>query len=69
MRIPMQYVYEKVAACFIESRNLTPSHCDVRCACNDALDSLERDGHKVHHGYDQDRAFHRVRGIILNLTD
>jgi hypothetical protein len=65
----MAYLYEHVAGIFIQSGNLTPSHCDVRCAINDLMDGYERDGHKVHHGYDQDRAFHRVRGIILNLTD
>ena len=57
-------VYRMVADQFRYANHLTPSHCDVRCAVNDALESFERDGYRVFHGYNQDRAFRRVRRLL-----
>ncbi len=62
--IPMSEIYQTVADGFAGSGNLSPSHCDVRCAVNDVLDNLDRDGFAVCHGYSQDRAFRVVRSLL-----
>jgi hypothetical protein len=62
--IPMIEVYSLVADAFASTGNTTPTHCDVRCAVNDMLDSLSRDGHAVRSDYSQDRAFRVVRGLL-----
>lgn len=67
-RLPMSHIYADVASEFNEAGNMRPSHCDVRCAVNDYLDTLDRDGFKVNFGYSQDRAFRSVRKILLRAT-
>lgn len=62
--MPMAEIYQSVAESFAATGNRKPSHCDVRCAVNDALDALDRDGFKVHHEYSQDRAFSTVRNLL-----
>ena len=63
-RIPLYSVYSLVAENFRHAGNCSPTHCDVRCAVNDALDSLSRDGHSVRFDYSQDRAFSDVRAML-----
>ena len=63
-RLTMSAVYDIVATSFRASGNMRPSACDVRCAVNDALDDVERDGCLVNHGYSQAAAFRRVRGML-----
>lgn len=43
---------------FLETGNYTPSHCDVRCLVNELTEGNQR-VRKL--GYDQDKAFNRVR--------
>ena len=62
--IPMSEIYATIADGFAGSGNFTPTHCDVRCAVNDLLDGLERDGHDVRHDYNQNRAFRQVRRLL-----
>jgi len=64
MKIPMSQIHAETAEAFARSYNFTPSHCDVRCFINDSLDSYEKDGHRVYHGYSQDRAFKQVREAL-----
>lgn len=48
---------------FRSAGNLTPSHCDVRCAINDLIaDNPEYDSA----GYNQDRAWQVVRRKLGN---
>ena len=53
---------------FAQSRNFRPSHCDVRCVCNDILDSYARDGYAVPHHYSQDKAHKEVCKILANCA-
>ena len=59
-RLTVADLYEVVAGAFYDTGKLRPSHCDVRCACNDILDSYERDGYTVPHHYSQDKAHREV---------
>lgn len=36
----------------------------IRCAINDQLDVMSKDGFRVFHGYSQERAITKIRGII-----
>lgn len=67
-RVPMATIYAVVAGEFRWIGNLTPSHCDVRCAVNDALESYSRAGYAVNHRYSQDRAFRAVRRLLGALS-
>lgn len=60
-------IYEETAAAFLQAGNPTPTHCDVRCAINDALDAYDKDGYRVSFGYNQDRAYKSVLANILLL--
>jgi hypothetical protein len=60
----MLEVYQTVADGFRETGELAPTHCDVRCAVNDLLDSLSRDGCAVSFDYSQDAAFRTVRRLL-----
>lgn len=62
-KILMSDIYEQVASGLLRSGNVHPSHCDVRCAVNDTLHHYERDGYRVRHDYNQDRAFKAVRRL------
>ena len=62
-RIHLAAIFDSVAAAFLASGNYRPSHCDVRCAVNDALHAYERDGYRVRHDYNRDRAFKAVRRL------
>ena len=37
----------------------------IRCTINDALDALERDGHKVSYDYNQPRAVATVKRLLI----
>lgn len=63
-RVRLFAVYSLVAESFRSNGNLTPTHCDVRCAVNDTLDALSKDGHAVTFSYSQDRAFSDVRAML-----
>lgn len=65
-RIRLFAVYSLVAESFRNAGNLAPTHCDVRCAVNDTLDALDKDGHAVRFDYSQDRAFSDVRAMLGN---
>jgi len=60
-RIPISQLISDCVQWCRDTGNLRPSHCDVRCMINDALNSYEANGATVHHGYSQDRAFSAVR--------
>lgn len=53
---------------FAQSENRRPSHCDVRCVCNEILYSYERNGYTVPHNYNQDNA-HREILCALHETE
>ena len=54
---------EFAADAFRSAGNLSPSHCDVRCTIND----LTRDNPRIYRqGYDQTRAWQRVRQMLGN---
>ena len=56
---------EYAAQYFASVGEFYPSHCDVRCTIND----LTRENPRImRHGYDQDRAFARVRNILKNAA-
>lgn len=56
---------EHAAQYFASVGEFSPSHCDVRCTIND----LTRDNPRImRHGYDQNRAFARVRNILKNAA-
>lgn len=65
-RLLISTVYEYAADHFAQKGDRSPSHCDVRCVCNDILESYERDGYTVPHGYSQDKAHREVRAILRN---
>ncbi len=65
-RITVEHLCQMAAEAFGAIGNRRPSHCDVRCAINDLIDGYERDGAIVYHGYNQDRAFRRVRAILAS---
>lgn len=67
-RVPMAEIYSHVADSFRFAGNRTPSHCDVRCAVNEALESYSRDGYAVNHHYSQDHAFRAVRRLLGTLS-
>lgn len=54
---------ECTAQYFASIGEFNPSHCDVRCLINDMTQDNQR---IVREGYDQDRAFSRVRNILKN---
>lgn len=51
------------AESFRAAGNLTPSHCAVRCTVNDLTSDNDRVSHR---GYDQNRAWVRVRRLLGN---
>jgi len=62
----MEAAFEEAVRHFRAKGDLQPTHCDVRCAINDILDSEEKSGYRVKHGYSQDRAFREVRRSLKN---
>lgn len=60
----MATIYDSVAEFFRSSGDFAPSHCDVRCACNDTLQAYHRDGFAVRWDYSQDHAFAAVRRLL-----
>lgn len=56
---------EYAAQYFASIGEFYPSHCDVRCLINDLTCDNPR---IVRDGYDQDRAFYRVRNILKNAA-
>lgn len=56
---------EHAAQYFASIGEFYPSHCDVRCLINDITQDKPR---IVREGYNQDRAFSRVRNILKNAT-
>jgi hypothetical protein len=56
---------EHAAQYFASIGEFNPSHCDVRCLINDMTQDNPR---IVREGYDQDRAFARVRNILKNAA-
>lgn len=56
---------EHAAQYFASIGEFNPSHCDVRCLINDMTQYNPR---VVREGYDQDRAFARVRNILKNAA-
>lgn len=52
---------EHAAQYFASVGEFFPSHCDVRCLINDLTQDNPR---IIRNGYDQDRAFARVRNIL-----
>ena len=60
----MAMAYDNTADYFRRQGNMHPSHCDVRCTINDFLDIRERDGYRVHHGYNQDKAHTEVLKLL-----
>lgn len=50
---------------FASIGEFNPSYCDVRCLINDMTQDNPR---IVREGYDQDRAFARVRNILKNAA-
>ncbi len=64
-KLTMKQVYAEVAACFRDAGNLTPTHCDVRCAVNDYLNWTAQDNaDDVRFDYSQDAAFRTVRKLL-----
>jgi len=63
-RLTVESLHAYASDHFAQSGNARPSHCDVRCVCNDILDSYERDGYTVPHGYSQDKAHREVLRIL-----
>ena len=59
----MDMAYEDAAETFRLKGDLRPSHCDVRCHINNSLEYASREGYRVHHGYNQDKA----HGEVLKL--
>lgn len=62
--ISVNEICDSLVESFRASGDLYPTHCDVRCAVNDAMESYERDGFSVNHEYSQDRAFRYVRSKL-----
>lgn len=62
----MEMIYRGVALYFLTEKGngYVPAHCDVRCACNDLMDKLEKDGWQVNHRYSQDKAFREVKKLL-----
>ena len=56
---------EYAAQHFASIGEFYPSHCDVRCLINDMTQDNPR---IMRDGYDQDRAFTRVRNILKNAA-
>lgn len=56
---------EHAAQYFASIGEFYPSHCDVRCLINVITQDNPR---IVRDGYDQDRAFSRVRNILKNAV-
>jgi hypothetical protein len=65
-RLTVETMYAYVADHFAQTGNRRPSHCDVRCACNDVIDSYARDGYTVTERYSQDKAHRAVLAILRN---
>lgn len=63
-RLTVETLHSIAAEGFAASGDRNPSHCTVRCTCNDILDSYEKDGYTVPHGYSQDRAHKAVLRIL-----
>lgn len=59
-RLTVASLHAYVADHFAQTGETRPSHCTVRCLCNDILDSYSRDGYTVPHGYSQDKAHREV---------
>lgn len=59
-RYPFQCVLAEVA-CEINPADL--SSTTIRCAINDKLDELHKNGYAVHHDYEQERAVRIVRKL------
>lgn len=60
-RYKFNIVLQEVAAT-ISPNDL--SSTTIRCAINDRLDNLHKDGYAVHHDYAQKRAIRIVRNLV-----
>jgi len=63
-RITMREIYRQVANGFADRGEHYPTHCDVRCTVNDALDHHSKDGRAVRWDYSQDAAWRAVRRML-----